>query len=56
MIYKRTHTGDPTPEGIFGLSDCMGCVRARQYESVIGVGGMSAQPQACGTCSASTAA
>jgi hypothetical protein len=48
MIYKRTHTGDPTPEGIFGLSDCMGRVRAREYDAVIGVGGLSAEPQACG--------
>lgn len=48
LIYKRTHTGDPTPEGIFGLSDCMGQVRARDYDAVIGVGGLSAEPQACG--------
>jgi hypothetical protein len=48
MIYKRTHTGDPTPDGVFGLSDCMGRVRAREYEAVIGVGGTSAEPQACG--------
>lgn len=48
LIYKRTHTGDPTPEGIFGLSDCMGRVRAREYDAVIGVGGLSAEPQAYG--------
>ena len=48
LIYKRTHTGDPGPEGVFGLSDCMGSVRAREYEGVIGVGGTSAEPQACG--------
>lgn len=48
MIYKRTHTGDPTPEGIFGLSDCMGRVRAREYEAVIGVGGLSEEPRARG--------
>lgn len=48
MIYKRTHTGDPTPEGIFGLSDCMGRVRARDYDAVIGVGGLSEEPRACG--------
>jgi hypothetical protein len=41
LIYKRTHTGDPTPEGVFGLSDCMGRVRAREYEAVIGVGGQA---------------
>jgi hypothetical protein len=30
------------------LSDCMGRVRAREYDAVIGVGGLSAEPQACG--------
>jgi hypothetical protein len=44
-IYKRTHTGDPTPEAVFGLSDCMGRVRARQYDAVIGVGGLSSMPR-----------
>jgi hypothetical protein len=48
LIYKRTHTGDPTPNGVFGLTDCMGRVRARDYDAVIGVGGLSAEPQACG--------
>jgi hypothetical protein len=45
MIYKRTHTGDPTPEGFFGLSDCMGGVRARAFDAVIGVGGLSGEPR-----------
>jgi hypothetical protein len=45
MIYKRTHTGDPTPEGVFGLSDCMGAVRARQFDAVIGIGGLSSEPR-----------
>lgn len=48
LIYKRTHVGDPTPEGVFGLGDCMGSVRAWNYDAVIGVGGLSAEPQACG--------
>ena len=48
LIYKRTHTGDPTPEGIFGLSDCMGRVRAREYDAVIGVGGLSSKPKSFG--------
>jgi hypothetical protein len=48
MIYKRTHTGDPTPDGIFGLSDCMGRVRAREFDAVIGVGGLSAEPRSHG--------
>jgi hypothetical protein len=45
LIYKRTHTGDPTPEGVFGLSDCMGRVRARAYDAVIGVGGLGTMPR-----------
>src|ERR1700722_17931671 len=48
LIYKRTHTGDPTPEGVFGLSDCMGWVRAREFDAVIGVGGTSVEPRSCG--------
>ena len=48
LIYKRTHTGDPTPEGVFGLSDCMGTVRARKYDAVIGVGGLSSWPRSLG--------
>ena len=48
LIYKRTHTGDPTSEGIFGLSDCMGRVRAREFYAVIGVGGTSAEPRSIG--------
>jgi len=45
MIYKRTHIGDPTSWGVFGLSDCMGSVRARNFDAVIGVGGLSAEPR-----------
>jgi hypothetical protein len=48
LIYKRTHIGDPTPEGVFGLSDCMGRVRARMYDAVIGVGGLSSWPRSLG--------
>ncbi len=48
MIYKRTHTGDPSPDGVFGSSDCMGRVRARDYEAVVGVGGTSMEPRVCG--------
>jgi hypothetical protein len=43
MIYKRTHTGDPASRGVFGLRDCMGSVRARNFDAVIGVGGLSAE-------------
>lgn len=45
LIYKRTHSGDPDPEtGVFGNHDCMGCVRSRSYDAVIGVGGCSPEP------------
>jgi hypothetical protein len=39
LTYKRTHTGDPNPEGIFGIADCMGTVRGHDFDAVIGVGG-----------------
>jgi hypothetical protein len=40
LIYKRTHRGDPGTDGIFGIHDCMGRVRDRDYNAVIGVGGI----------------
>jgi hypothetical protein len=39
LIYKRTHTGDPNADGVFGVHDCMGSVRNRKYDAVIGIGG-----------------
>ncbi|MGQ2981846.1 hypothetical protein [Flavobacterium sp.] len=39
LIYKRTHKGDPGPEGIFGIQDCMGKMRNWNYDAVIGIGG-----------------
>jgi hypothetical protein len=48
LIYKRTHPGDPSPDGIFGLEDCMGRVRARDFQAAIGVGGTSAEPRSYG--------
>ena len=45
LTYKRTHTGDPSPDGIFGIADCMGSVRGHVYDAVIGVGGTSAEPR-----------
>lgn len=39
LIYKRTHTGDPDNRGIFGIHNCMGTVRGRKYDAVIGLGG-----------------
>ena len=39
LVYKRTHEGDPDASGLFGCNDCMGKVRGRKYDAVIGVGG-----------------
>jgi hypothetical protein len=35
LIYKRTHTGDPDASGCFGIFDCMGRVRALDFDAVI---------------------
>jgi|ERR1022692_1151796 hypothetical protein len=45
LVYKRTHNGDPDSLGQFGIHDCMGSVRARDYEAVIGVGGIGDEPR-----------
>ena len=45
LIYKRTHTDDPDRLGQFGINDCMGKVRDRDFDAVIGIGGISAQPR-----------
>lgn len=42
LVYKRTHPGDPR-DGVFGFEDCMGAVRARDFEAVIGVGGIGSE-------------
>jgi hypothetical protein len=39
LVYKRTHTGDPNKQGVFGCHDCMGRIRRRSFDAVIGVGG-----------------
>ena len=44
LIYKRTHTGDPDRNGWFGIYDCMGRVRTWDFDAVIGVGGLGAEP------------
>lgn len=41
LIYKRTHTGDPNINGIFGINDCMKSVRDWEFDIVIGIGGTS---------------
>ncbi|MDP2603065.1 MAG: hypothetical protein Q8S00_10790 [Deltaproteobacteria bacterium] len=48
LIYKRTHTGDPDKKGRFGIHDCMRSVRTWGFEAVIGVGGISAEPESHG--------
>jgi hypothetical protein len=46
FIYKRTHSGDPDPRtGVFGNNDCMGRDRGWQYDAVIGIGGVGAEPR-----------
>lgn len=48
LIYKRTHTGDPDRNGWFGIYDCMGHVRTWEFDAVIGVGGIGAEPTSHG--------
>lgn len=48
LIYKRTHNGDPDARGCFGIFDCMGTVRDRKYDAVIGVGGVGPEAKANG--------
>jgi hypothetical protein len=48
LVYKRTHNGDPNRDGCFGAEDCMGKIRARDFEAVIGVGGIGPEARANG--------
>ena len=48
LVYKRTHSGDPDANGCFGAYDCMGAVRKRTFDAVIGVGGIGREAQANG--------
>jgi hypothetical protein len=48
LTYKRTHIGDPNASGVFGVGDCMGQVRGRTYDAVIGIGGVGAEPRSHG--------
>jgi hypothetical protein len=49
LIYKRTHSGDPSPEtGVFGNNGCMGKVRSWQFEAVIDIGGTGREPEVNG--------
>jgi len=44
LVYKRTHIGDPDESGCFGIHSCMGQVRERDLDAVIGVGGVGSEP------------
>lgn len=48
LVYKRTHHGDPDSFGRFGIHDCMGRVRAWDFDAVVGVGGYGSVPTAQG--------
>jgi len=48
LVYKRTHDGDPDEFGCFGAHDCMGAVRGRDFDAVIGVGGIGPEAHASG--------
>jgi hypothetical protein len=41
LTYKRTHIGDPDNRGIFGINDCMGTIRNRGFDAVVGIGSKS---------------
>jgi hypothetical protein len=43
LVDKRTHFGDPDESGRFGVFDCIGTVRDRDDEAVIGIGGRGAE-------------
>jgi Abortive infection C-terminus len=36
----RTHSGHPDSSGQFGINNCVGSVRNRHFDAVIGVGGL----------------
>ncbi|MBX5461570.1 MAG: hypothetical protein IRZ28_10840 [Steroidobacteraceae bacterium] len=48
LVYKRTHDDDPGPIGCFGIKDCMGAIRRRKFDAVIGIGGLGYEPRTCG--------
>lgn len=48
LVDKRTHNGDPDANGCFGAYDCMGTVRDREYDAVIGVGGVGPEARSNG--------
>lgn len=45
LVYRRTHPHDPDERGCFGVEDCMGGVRAWEFDAVIGIGGNGVEAQ-----------
>jgi hypothetical protein len=43
LVYKRTHDDDPDSRGCFGSGDCMKSFRAREFDAVIGIGGVASE-------------
>jgi hypothetical protein len=39
LIYKQTSLNDPGVGGVWGIRDCMGRIRSRNFEAVIAYGG-----------------
>jgi hypothetical protein len=48
LLYKRTHIGDPDKRGRFGVRDCMGKVRTRAFDAVVGIGGIGSEARSFG--------
>jgi hypothetical protein len=46
LVYERTHNGDPDADGSFGAYDCMGTVRNREFDAIVGVGGIGREARA----------
>jgi hypothetical protein len=46
LVYKQTHLGDPDLGGSW--RHCMGPIRLRAYDAVVGIGGSSGEPQEWG--------
>ena len=48
LVYKRTHPFDPDQNGRFGSDDCLGRIRDRKFDAVIGVGATGREAQSYG--------
>jgi hypothetical protein len=45
LVYKRTHEGDPSIDGRFGVWHCMGKVRSWEFQAIIGIGGIGVEAE-----------